>query len=185
MSLTLKQQQAKNLLPTRFTEVKRIKNNNEVNAFYSDCVKRLRNASQWNYMSLSNFGHQISAHDAMGLPITRELGKGDYLKVVAHADADGKRFFWFLIEDVSKETELGSYEESVCITLREIENPGLITELSSINSLKTKCELHLRRLINTISMDIKIINQSTIDQSKNFLNYFKWEMFAKQILLQL
>ncbi len=121
----------------------------------------------------------------MGMPLNRDLEKGDYLKVVANADVDGKRFFWFLIDDVYHQKEKDSSEESVCITLREIENPGLITELSSINSLKSICELHLRRLINTISMDVKIVHQNTIDQSKNFLNYFKWEMFAKQILLQL
>ncbi len=185
MSAILKNQHATPFLPTRFTEVKRINNNNEVNSFYRDCVKRLRNTSQWNYMSLLNFSHKISSHDATGLPLNRELVKGDYIKVSANASLDEKKFFWFLVDDINQEKSLDSSEESVCITLREIENPSLITEFSSINSLKSKCELHLRRLINTISMDVKIINQHTIDQSKNFLNYFKWEMFTKQILLQL
>ncbi|HTN19479.1 MAG TPA: hypothetical protein VL125_03345 [Pelobium sp.] len=185
MSTTLANKQPEKISPTRFTEVKRINNNNEVTGFYSECIKRLRNVSQWNYMSLLNASYKITAHDSMGMPLNRDLEKGDYLKVVANADVDGKRFFWFLIDDVCHQKEKDSSEESVCITLREIENPGLITELSSINSLKSRCELHLRRLINTISMDVKIVHQNTIDQSKNFLNYFKWEMFAKQILLQL
>ncbi|HET8828650.1 MAG TPA: hypothetical protein VFM79_04880 [Pelobium sp.] len=185
MSAILENQLTPTFSPTRFTQVKRINNNNEVNSFYSDCVRRLRNAPQWNYMSLLNLAYKITAHDSMGLPVNRELEKGDYLKVIADTDGKGKRFFWLLVDDVQHQKELDLSEESVGIMLREIENPNLITELSAINATKGKYELHLRRLINTISIDVKIINQQTIDQSKSFLNYFKWEAFSKQILLQL
>lgn len=185
MSTILEHQYSANFLPNRFTQVKRINNNNEVTGFYSDCMSRLRDASKWNYMSLFSFAYKVTVHDGCGLQVNRELEKGDYLKVIANADFKGDRLLWFAVEDIYYQKAIDSSEETVCVTLRESENPGLITELSSKNSLKSRCELHLRRLINTVSMDIKIIHQNTIDQSKNFLNYFRWEMFAKQILLQL
>lgn len=185
MSPNLENQQLLNIPSTRFTLAKRINNNNEVNNFYIDCVKRLRNVAQWNYMSLFTFGYKISAHDKFGLAVNRPLEKGDYLKIVTQSNLGENKFLWFAVENIHQQKELNFSEESLCITLREIENPELITEISTINIFKSKCELHLRRLINTISMDIKIANQNTIDQSKNFLNYMRWEIFAKQILLQL
>lgn len=185
MSAILENKQFATLVPTRYTEVKRINNNSEVKSFFKSCVKRLRNAPQWNYMSLLNFAYQISAHDATGLILSREISKGDYIKIITDHDGKGKRYFWLSVDDVQYQEEADSSEESILITLREIENPSLIKELSVVNSLKSKCELQLRRLINTISIDVKIMNQHAFDQSKNFLHFFKWEMFAKQILLQL
>lgn len=185
MSAIIENQHPNFFSPSRFTQVKRINNNSEVNKFYYDCVKRLRNITQWNYMSLLNFAYKVSSHDAMGMPLNRELAKGDYIKVIANTGLKDKGFYWFLVEDVYHQKALDSSEESISITLIEMEKTNIITDIPSINSFKNKCELHLRRLINTISMDVKIVNQHTIDQSKNFLNYFKWEMFAKQILLQL
>lgn len=169
----------------RFTEVKRINNSKEVGGFYNDCVKRLRTAEHWNYTSLFNFAYKVTAHDDCGLAIHREIEKGDHLKVTSQTKIAGDSRFWFLVENIYTKKEHDASEESVCLTLSEIENPGLISEGLSINDLRNKCELHLRRLINTISLDIHIIDQNTIDQRNNFLNYFKWDAFAKNILLQL
>lgn len=185
MSAILEPLEINNYLPTRFTQVKRINNNGEVNHFYKDCIKRLLNVSQWNYVSLFNFSYKITAHDKLGLPVSGPLKQGDCLKIVTKINAESRKFLWFTVENIHQQEEPNFSEESLSITLREIQNPELITTTSSIETLKSKCELHLRRLINTISIDIKIANQHTIDQSKSFLNYFSWEIFAKQILLQL
>ncbi|HEX7367423.1 MAG TPA: hypothetical protein VF273_10030 [Pelobium sp.] len=173
------------ILPSRFNQVKRINKSCEASSFYQDCLTRLQNVQQWNYMSLLSFAHTITAHDASGLALNRPLEKGDHLKIAASSVIDGKRFFWFLVDEIEASKEIDLSEESICITLREIENPGLMMANSAINQFKSKCELRLRRLINTISMDIQIRSQQTVDQSKIFLEYFRWELFAKQILLQL
>ncbi len=169
--------------PSRFTQVKRVNNNGDVFNFYNDCKNRLFNISQWNYMSLFNFAYKISAHNSLGLALEKEFEKGDYLKVAAYGGAN--KPIWFAIEEIQHVKEHDLSEETICIKLIQVESPGLNSEISTSGALKTQCELHLKRLINTISMDIKIANQNTIDQSKNFLNYLKWEVFAKQILLLL
>ncbi|WP_017259432.1 hypothetical protein [Pedobacter arcticus] len=182
MSTILENQHLETFSSARFTQVKRINNKGEVSNFYNDCKNRLFNIQQWNYMSLFNFAYQISTHNSLGVAVEKELEKGDYLKVAAHGGAN--KPVWFAVDEVQHIKEEDLSEEAMCIKLRQVDSPEL-NEFSPVGTLKNQCELHLKRLINTISMDIKIANQITIDQSRSFLNYLKWEVFAKQILLLL
>ncbi|RKD15048.1 hypothetical protein BCY91_05835 [Pelobium manganitolerans] len=167
----------------RFTEVKRIDDKQEARNFFSECAKRLSNVSLWNYMSIFGFAYHVSLHDCFGMQVNRPLEKGDYVKVLAK---DGpKGMLWMKVEDVEHLKERDASEEIVCLTLRETENPSLITELSAGEGLVNRCQLYLRRLINTVTVDIKLANQELAERSNQFLNQLRWENFAKQILLKL
>lgn len=173
-----------NLLINRFTDARRMTHNNEVYSFYNDCKDRLTNPICWKHMSLFNHQYHIVLHDKFGKEVNRNLQTGDYIKILAQTKEKHLNDLWFMIEDIDEVSELNLAEQSICITLRESNNPSFLFNKSALK-IGGVCELHLRRLINTISMDVKIFNEYALENIKNFFQYFRWEMLVKSVLLQL
>ncbi len=185
MSTNLELHPSLNLLTHRFNQVKRINNSNEVASFYNSCVQRLSDSSRWDYMSLFDFPYRVTTHDKFGFPIYGKPETGDYLKITSTATFQVNSILWLRLENVSLKKELSYSEEVLSMTLRETENIGALNELLHTQQLKSKCVVNLRRILNTVSVDIKVDDQNVTKKQKSLVDYFKWETFAKQILLQL
>lgn len=174
-----------NPLKHRFNQVKRINDNQEVEGFYKNCVKRLNDISKWGYMSLFDFAYRVTAHDKFGFLLSRNPEMGDYIKVTATTHFGVNSILLLQIENLAYEQESSFSEEVFTMNLRETGYIGVHNEISHSQQLKSRCDLKLRRILNTVSMDMKVDEQNMVTPQQSLMHYFKWETFGKQILLQL
>ena len=182
MSITVENMKSEKVLE-RFTEVKRLAHFAEVGNFFNNCKEQLLNIRKWDKMMFLGNSSKIFLLDGYGYEVNRDAQKGDFIKVYFKDLIKIKNTFWFKIEELEAYEEDDS-EEHISMILRESEDPTQKVNRLSV-SLAGKCELTLRRLIQTVSIDAKVYKKQDLLNDINFINYFKWDRLLKNILSQL
>ncbi len=176
------------LSPQRFNDVTRISDSKEANEFFKESKLKLIQPSSWAKPINFDSCYKITCFDRYGFETDRPILLGDRLKLNFNCERNGRNILWLKIVELTVTKELDGYEEEIMLVLQETEDTYLIYPNSaSISS--GECAITLRRLINTISLDMKIKPALTNPLFKQYehslMLQFDWKRLMKNILSQL
>ena len=176
------------LSPHRFNDVTRIADNTQANEFFKESKLKLIQPKSW--MQPVNFDscNKITCFDRYGFEIDRPIIVGDRLKLNFNYEKNGRNILWLRIIELTVIKELDGYEEEIFLLLQETGYDCLIHP-SNTSISSGECAITLKRLINTISLDMKIkpaLTNPLFEQYEHSLMLqFDWKRLMKNILSQL
>lgn len=172
------------LAPQRFNEVTRIKDASEAKNYYRECVNRLEYLNQWrnplNYDRLKLLKH----YDCYGFETDRNLLKGDLIEVNFDFNIKGRNSLWFKVVSYQNTKESDGLEEEARLVLSEKDISGFNQPITPVKF--GECVISLKRLVNTISIDIKV-NPPYYHQDMehhSLIQHFEWGALTKNITNQ-
>ncbi|MBU0695566.1 MAG: hypothetical protein KKE39_03425 [Bacteroidetes bacterium] len=176
------------LSPHRFNDVTRIADSTEANEFFRESKLKLIQPKTWVQPVNFDSCNKITCFDRYGFEIDRPIIVGDKLKLNFNYEINGRNILWLRIIELTVIKELDGYEEEIFLLLQETKNDSLIP-LNNTSISSGECAITLKRLINTISLDMKIkpaLNNSLFEPSEHSLMLqFNWKRLMKNILSQL
>jgi hypothetical protein len=176
------------LAPQRFNDVTRIADSKKANEFFKESKLKLIQPKSWSHPINFDSCYKITCLDRYGFETNRAILVDDRLKFSFNCERNGRNTLWLKIVELTVLKELDGYEEEIFLLLQET-GDSFLTHLNYASISSGECAITLRRLINTISLDMKIkptLSNPSFEQNENSLMLqFDWKRLMKNILSQL
>ncbi|MEO5912488.1 MAG: hypothetical protein ABIP95_16500 [Pelobium sp.] len=172
------------LTPQRFNEVKRIKDTWEAKNYYKECVSRLDHLKEWKTPIYYDNLKLLKHYDCYGFETDRNLLEGDLIEANFDFNIEGKNSLRLKVSSYQKTIESDGLEEETKLLLSEIDANRFNPLIMPIKF--GECVISLKRLVNTISIDIKVnppyYGENVAHQS--LIQHFEWQTLTKNIIQQ-
>jgi len=176
------------LAPQRFNEVTRIADAKKAVEFFKESMLKLIKPKLWVQPIDFYSSYKITCFDKYGFETDRAISIDDRLKLSFNCQQNGANTLWLKVVEMNIIKELDGYEEEIFLLLEETGDNYLSFD-NHVPISSGECAITLRRLINTISIDMKIkpaLINSTFEQNETCLiHLFNWQRLMKNILSQL